>query len=125
MTGLRIHIVDDDAAFRDSLAFMLVARGYPVTTHGDPTVFLRGFEAAEPACVICDIRMPGMGGVEVAQALKARNAAIHVILITGHADASLIERATAAGALLVLEKPFSPPQLLAAVAGLSAGEGGV
>ena len=124
MTGLRIHIVDDDAPFRESLAFILKAQGFPVTTHGDPVAFLSGLdEAAEPTCVICDIRMPGLGGIDVARALKARNAATHVILITGHADAALVARATAAGALIVLEKPFPPPQLLAVLAGLTAGEG--
>lgn len=125
MTGLHIHVVDDDAPFRESLAFILEARGFPVTTHGDPTAFLSSFNETGPACVICDIRMPGLGGIEVARALKARNAATHVILVTGHADPGLVERATAAGALRVLEKPFPPPQLLAVLADLNTGEGGV
>lgn len=123
MTGLRIQILDDDAPFRESLAFMLEARGFMVTTHGDPAAFLRDFDETEPVCVICDIRMPGLGGIEVARALKAREGAIHVILITGHADAGLVDRATAAGARLVLEKPFPPARLLAALTALAAGDG--
>jgi two-component system, LuxR family, response regulator FixJ len=119
MTEIRIHILDDDRSFRDSLAFVLEARGLEVSTHGDPVAFLDKFADAGPACVICDIRMPGLNGIEVAAALKARNPGTHVILITGHADAALVDRATAAGARLVLEKPFPPQQLFAALTALA------
>lgn len=112
MTGLAVHIVDDDAAFRDSLAFALMTHGFDVTTHGDPAAFLLAISATEPACVVCDIRMPGLNGIEVTQALQGRAVPVHVILVTGHADRALVARATDAGAMLVLEKPFAPQRLI-------------
>lgn len=113
MTVSTIHILDDDAPFRESLAFALSANGFEVSIHADPEAFLRESADAGPACVICDIRMPGLSGIEVTQALRARAAATHVILVTGHADASLVRRAMDAGADRVLEKPFPTQRLVA------------
>lgn len=112
MTGLAVHIVDDDAPFRDSLAFALMAHGFDVTTHGDPAAFLLALPDSGPACVVCDIRMPGLSGIEVSRALRSRAVPVHVILVTGHADRELVARATEAGAILVLEKPFAPQRLI-------------
>ncbi|ADL00500.1 response regulator transcription factor [Brevundimonas subvibrioides] len=119
MTGLAIHIVDDDAPFRDSLAFALMAHDFDVTSHGDPAAFLLALPEDQPACVVCDIRMPGLSGIEVARALRARVVPVHVILVTGHADRDLVARATEAGAMLVLEKPFAPQRLIEVLVGLA------
>lgn len=116
MRRMRIDILDDDPPFRDSLAFMIAAHGFKVATHSDPLQFLRDFSDAEPSCVICDIRMPVMSGVEVTRALRARNIAAPVILITGHADPALVDYALRAGASLLLEKPVAPQHLVAALA---------
>lgn len=124
MTGPAIHILDDDAPFRESLAFMLSAHGFGVTTHGDPLTFLRAFSTAESCCVICDIRMPGISGVEVTRRLRSRGFDAGIILITGHADAALVELASKAGATLLLEKPFPAATLIAVINGL-AGDAGV
>ncbi|AQR63221.1 hypothetical protein BZG35_17385 [Brevundimonas sp. LM2] len=110
-----VEILDDDAAFRESLAFLLEAHGFVVTTHADPSTFMQGVADRAPDCLVCDIRMPGMSGVEVARALRAEGLNTRVILITGHADPALLERAAEAGATLVLEKPFPPQQLIDAL----------
>lgn len=115
MTGPAIDILDDDAQFRESLAFMLSAHGFVVTTHADPGVFLESLADRKPDCLVCDIRMPGMGGLEVTRALRAQGHAFSVILITGHADSGLVERGLQAGATQVLEKPFRPQQLISAL----------
>lgn len=119
MTGLAIHIVDDDAPFRDSLGFVLSAHGYDVATYGDPADFLRRFVDDRLACIICDIRMSGMSGIEVARTLRKRGIGASIILVTGHADPALVEHALQAGAALVLEKPFPPQRLIAALNALS------
>lgn len=110
-----VDILDDDGAFRESLAFLLSAHGFAVTTHSDPSAFLQTLSDREPDCLVCDIRMPGVGGLEVIRALRAQGAKTQVILITGHADAALIDRAADAGATLVLEKPFPPQALIDAL----------
>lgn len=110
-----VDILDDDAAFRESLAFLLAAHGFDVTTHADPEAFLQTVSDRVPECLVCDIRMPGMSGLEVIRSLRAQGLQTRVILITGHADAVLLDRAAEAGATLVLEKPFPPQQLIEAL----------
>ncbi|CAN5369074.1 hypothetical protein BH09PSE1_BH09PSE1_23080 [soil metagenome] len=120
MKGRNVHILDDDAPFRESLGFLLSAHGYHVTLYAEPAEFLRDHVEDRQACIICDVRMPGMGGIEVARALRERGVNSRIILITGHADPSLVERGLKAGASLLLEKPFAPRRLLEALEALCA-----
>lgn len=117
MTRPTVHILDDDAPFRDSLAFSLSVHGLTVTTHGEPLAFLSTFSNAEPSCVICDIRMPGMSGIEVTRALRGRGVTDTIILVTGHADETLVQHALNEGANVCLEKPFPPARLIAIIDG--------
>ena len=110
-----IHIIDDDAAMRDSLAFLLDVNGFAPQTYESADAFLGGAAAASPVCVISDIRMPGMNGIELVRKLKSSGAACPVILITGHGDVALAVEAMKAGAVDFIEKPFDDAALLGAI----------
>lgn len=112
MNATLIHVVDDDAPFRKSLGFVLSAHGYDVALHADPAAFLESFRDDGPVGLICDMRMPGMSGLDVTRALRARGARLPIILVTGHADGALMNAALEAGATAVLEKPFPPQRLI-------------
>ena len=110
-----IHVVDDDPAMRDSLAFLLDVNGFASKTYESANTFLSGAAIDAPSCVVSDIRMPGMNGIELVRALKARGAACPVILITGHGDVALAVEAMKAGAVDFIEKPFDDAVLLGAI----------
>jgi len=110
-----IHIVDDDEAVRDSLRFMLEAAECSVLAYADAASLLDRLPTLEPGCIITDIRMPGMSGLELIAALKARGAAHPVIVLTGHADVALAVEAMKAGVVDFIEKPFDEKGLLKAV----------
>jgi two-component system, LuxR family, response regulator FixJ len=109
-----IHIIDDDAAMRDSLMFLLDVNGYKAQAYETANAFFN--EALHPwRCVISDIRMPGMNGIELVRKLKADGAGCPVILITGHGDVALAVEAMKAGAADFIEKPFDDAELLGAI----------
>lgn len=110
-----VHIVDDDEAIRDSLAFLLETAGFSTRGHGSAVDFLATLPGHEPGCVITDIRMPGIDGLELQQRLIALGANLPVIVITGHGDVPMAVRAIQGGALDFLEKPFDDEKLLDAV----------
>jgi two-component system response regulator FixJ len=110
-----IHVVDDDAAMRDSLAFLLDVNGFEPKTYESANAFLSGTPIEASACVVSDIRMPGMNGIELVRALKGRGMACPVILITGHGDVALAVEAMKAGAADFIEKPFDDHVLLDAI----------
>jgi two-component system response regulator FixJ len=112
-----VHIVDDDDAVRESLAFMLMAAGYEVTTHESASEFLDGFTGEETGCLITDIRMPGVSGLDLARRLRSLGSKLPVIVITGHADVPLAVDAMKSGAKDFIEKPFEADAMLAAVQG--------
>ncbi|HTW28952.1 MAG TPA: response regulator FixJ [Acetobacteraceae bacterium] len=109
-----IHIVDDDDAIRDSLRVLLEAAGFHVRTHADPAEFL-GAAPGCSGCVLTDLRMPGMDGLELQQRLAERRIDLPVIVMTGQGDIPLAVRAMKAGAVDFLEKPFGDEALLDAV----------
>jgi two-component system response regulator FixJ len=116
MTDKRIvHIVDDEEAIRRSAGFMLKTSGYTVVPHVSGTAFLKDLRAAEPGCVLLDVRMPEMNGLEVQSALIEKGVAMPVIVLTGHGDVSVAVRAMKAGAVDFIEKPFEKAVLLAAI----------
>ena len=110
-----VHVVDDDEAVRSSLAFLLGAAGLQVAVHATAEAFLCAAEASSVGCVLTDVRMPGLGGLELQARLLARGWQVPVVVITGHGDVPTAVQALKDGALDFLEKPFDDEQLLDAV----------
>lgn len=110
-----VHVIDDDVAVRQSMAFLLSTAGYAVRVHESATGFLKSLPGADSGCIITDVRMPGMDGLELQSRLKSMNIALPVIVITGHGDIGLAVRAMKAGAVDFIEKPFDDDILLAAI----------
>jgi len=110
-----IHLVDDDEAIRRSASFMLRTSGYVVKTYASGVEFLDVAGAALPGCILLDVRMPEMDGLEVQQALKARGILLPVIVMTGHGDVNVAVQAMKAGAVDFIEKPFEKAVLLSAI----------
>ena len=110
-----IHVVDDDPALRDSLAFLLDVNGFVSKVYESANAFLSGAAINTQSCVISDIRMPGMNGIELVRELKSRGTVCPVILVTGHGDVALAVEAMKAGAADFIEKPFDDQALLGAI----------
>jgi two-component system response regulator FixJ len=115
MTESVVHVIDDDEAMRDSLAFLLDTAGLTACTYDSAQAFLDALEAAAAGVIVTDIRMPGMTGLDLVRRLKARACAYPVIMITGHGDVPLAVEAMKAGVVDFLEKPFEEETLLAAI----------
>lgn len=117
MSGARtIFVVDDDDAIRDSLAILLATAGYSAKLYASARAFLERDMSAEPGCLLVDVRMPDMDGLELQDELIKRKVSLPVIVMTGHADVPLAVRAMKAGAVDFLEKPFNRSQLLESIA---------
>jgi two-component system response regulator FixJ len=110
-----VHIVDDDEAIRQSISFMLRKAGHIVKTYVSGTAFLAVVDRETQGCILLDVRMPGIDGIEVQDLLSAQGIALPVIMLTGHGDVTLAVRAIKAGAVEFLEKPFERAALLAAI----------
>ncbi len=106
-----IFIVDDDEAVRDSLRWLLEANGYRVKSYGGADEFLAAYEPDQVGVLICDVRMPGMSGLELQEELIARNAPIPIVFITGHGDVPMAVNTMKKGAVDFLEKPFNETDL--------------
>src|ERR1700686_4211569 len=112
---LVVHVIDDDEAARQSLAFLLRANAIEVQTYESGTVFLGAAPSLKSGCVITDVRMPEISGIELLRRLKELKIFLPVIVITGHGDVPLAVEAMKFGAADFLEKPFNDESLLAAV----------
>lgn len=110
-----VHIVDDDDSVRRSVAFMLKNVGYRVENHVSGVAFLKAAKSAERGCVLLDVRMPEMNGLEVQQEMAARGIDLPVIILTGHGDISVAVKALRAGAVNFIEKPYEKETLIAAI----------
>jgi two-component system response regulator FixJ len=110
-----IHIVDDDEAMRDSLSFLLEVQGYRVRVYDSALTFLATLNGDPIDCVVTDIRMPGMTGLELVRKLKDQAAECPVIVMTGHGDVPLAVEAMKAGVVDFIEKPFSNEDFIAAI----------
>jgi two-component system response regulator FixJ len=112
-----VHVVDDDAAVRRSLERLLDAAGFHVVSYQSPTAFLNAASGLSAGCVLLDIRMPGVDGLEVQSRLNRLRVNLPVIVMTGHGDVPSAVRAMKAGAVDFLEKPFDDETLLNAIGG--------
>lgn len=110
-----VHVIDDDEALRDSLAFLLHTAGLRVQTHASAAAFLAVLPNADLTCIVTDVRMPGMSGIDLLRRLKELGISVPVIVVTGHGDVPLAVEAMKFGAADFLEKPFDDDILLASV----------
>ena len=111
----RVHIIDDDDAVRDSLSFLLRMAAFDVATYQSATHFLEVLTKDIKGCVITDMRMPDVSGLDLLRQLRGSSFALPVIMITGHGDIQLAVEAMKAGAVDFLEKPFDDERVLTAV----------
>jgi FixJ family two-component response regulator len=112
----RIHVVDDDTGLRAALTDLLESTGYEVLTYGSTAEFLARDRGCEPGCLILDVRLPGMSGLELQEKLASDGITLPVILITGFGNVPMSVRGMKAGALDFIEKPFRDQAILDAVA---------
>ena len=110
-----VHVVDDDEAMRDSMAFLLRAENFQVQTYADATAFLNALPQIKGGCVVTDVRMPGMSGIELLQRLRELKVSVPIIVVSGHGDVPLAVEAMKTGALDFIEKPFDDDVFLRAV----------
>jgi two-component system response regulator FixJ len=110
-----VHVIDDDADVRQSLAFLLSTVGLAVRVHESATAFLELLPNVQDGCIVTDVRMPGVDGIELQRRLRAGGNTIPVIVITGHGDIALAVEAMKAGAVDFIEKPFDDEVLIGAI----------
>jgi len=113
--SLVVYVVDDDASIRYSLALMLGLGGYATRLFADAESFLAAFDADWAGCVIADLRLPGMSGVELQARVRSRGSAIPFVIITAHGDVPAARAAFRAQAVDFIEKPFEEAQLRSAI----------
>lgn len=107
-----IFIVDDDMAVRDALKLLLRSVGQAVETYGSAQEFLDAYSEDRPGCLVLDIRMPGMSGLELQQKLNEKHSILPIIFITGHGDVPMAVEAMQAGAVDFIQKPFRDQDLI-------------
>lgn len=110
-----VHVIDDDSEVRQSLAFLLSTVGLAVRVHDSATSFLAALAETQDGCVVTDVRMPGMDGIELQRRLRAKGNPMPVIVMTGHGDVALAVEAMKAGAVDFIEKPFDDEMLIASI----------
>ena len=110
-----VYVVDDDEAVRESLKWLLEANRYQVVCYARAEQFLANYDPARIACLILDVRMPGMSGLELQEQLIARGANLPILFITGHGDVPMAVATMKKGAIDFIEKPFNEADLRASV----------
>jgi len=110
-----VHVIDDDEAVRESLAFLLNTARLKVRTYDSANAFLSSLPNIDPGCIVTDVRMPEISGIDLLRRLKELKLGMPVIVITGHGDVQLAVEAMKIGAADFIEKPFDDELLLAAV----------
>lgn len=110
-----VHVIDDDVDVRQSLAFLLSTAGLAVRVHESAVAFLAALPNAQDGCIVTDVRMPDMDGLELQRRLRANKIGLPVIVMTGHGDVALAVEAMKAGAVDFIEKPFDDEVLLGAI----------
>lgn len=115
MASQVVHVIDDDIDVRQSLAFLLSTAGLAVRVHDSAVSFLKALPDVQQGCVVTDIRMPAMDGLELQRRLVELKAGFPVIVMTGHGDVPMAVEAMKAGAVDFIEKPFNDETLLSAI----------
>lgn len=115
MTKPTVYVVDDQPAVCEGLREMLSVLGYVVETFGSAQQFLKSLDTSRPGCLVTDVRMPGMDGLELMTELSSRSIRLPVVLISGHADVPMAVAAIKAGAEDFIEKPINDAHLIAAI----------
>ena len=110
-----VHLVDDDEAIRRSAGFMLKSSGFQVKAYESGVELMKQVRDLDPGCILLDIRMPGMDGLETQRALRDAGCMLPVIIMTGHGDVTVAVQAMKAGAVDFIEKPFEKAGLLTAL----------
>jgi two-component system response regulator FixJ len=108
----KVYVIDDDEAMRDSLDFLLGAADFDVTLFESAQHFLDALPGVDFGCVVSDVRMPGVDGIELLKRLKANRSTLPVLIVTGHGDVPLAVEAMKLGAVDFLEKPFEDDRLI-------------
>jgi len=111
----KVYVIDDDEAMRDSLDFLLGSADFHVTLFESAHHFLDTLSSIDFGCVVSDVRMPGIDGIELLKRLKASHSAFPVVIMTGHGDVPLAVEAMKLGAVDFLEKPFEDDRLIAMI----------
>jgi two-component system response regulator FixJ len=115
MSDAVVHLIDDDEHVRRALAFLLGTAGFAVKVYESASVFLEKFEQGSNGCIVSDVRMPGVDGLQLLKKLRKLGARTPVIIMTGHADVALAVEAMKAGAVDFIEKPFPDEMLINAI----------
>lgn len=110
-----VFVVDDDQAMRNSLQWLIESIGMKVRTYGSANEFLTNFYPGRAGCLLLDVRMPGMSGLELQAHLARRDSRLPVIIITGHGDVAMAVKAMKSGAVDFIEKPFHDVELLSSI----------
>lgn len=110
-----VHVIDDDEAARESLEFLLRSARIQVRTYDSARTFLQNLSSVHTGCIITDVRMPDLSGIDLLRKLRDMNFGVPVIVITGHGDVPLAVEAMRIGAIDFLEKPYDDEELLASV----------
>lgn len=111
----KIYVIDDDVAMRDSLSFLLDAAGFDVTIFENALKFLDVLPGLGFGCVVSDVRMPGVDGIELLKRMKSGQSPFPIVIMTGHGDIPLAVEAMKLGAVDFLEKPFEDDRLIAMI----------
>lgn len=114
-SGAVVHLIDDDEAVRQALAFLLATAGHAVRVYDSAEAFLSTAGAAQPGCIVSDVRMPGLDGLGLQRRLKEIGITLPMVIMTGHGDVPLAVEAMKAGAIDFIEKPFDDEVLLSAI----------
>ena len=112
---ITVFVVDDDQAMRNSLKWLIESVGMQVESHASADEFLAQYQPGRAGCLVLDVRMPGMSGLDLQEHLFERNIQIPVVIITGHGDVPMAVRAMKSGAIDFIEKPFNDEVLLDAI----------
>lgn len=112
MADMMVHVIDDDAALRDSLAFLLTAADFQVRSYESAQAFLQELSGIQTGCILTDIRMPGVDGMELLRLLQEMGKGLPIIVMTGHGDVPLAVKAMRLGAADFVEKPFEDEVLI-------------
>jgi two-component system response regulator FixJ len=114
-SGAVVHLIDDDEAVRQALAFLLATAGHAVRVYDSAEAFLSAVSVAQSGCIVSDVRMPGIDGLALQRRLKEIGVTLPVVIMTGHGDVPLAVEAMKAGAIDFIEKPFDDEVLLSAI----------